>query len=44
MLTLDQYNLSGVTPDSLDRLVEEAGSIQDFVDAFMEDDDGERFI
>ena len=40
MLALDEYNIGGVTPGSLDRLVEEIGSIEDLVDAFIEDDDG----
>jgi hypothetical protein len=39
MLALDEYNLGGVTPGSLDRLVEEMGSIEELVDAFIDDDE-----
>jgi hypothetical protein len=40
MLVIDEYNLGGVTPGTLNRLVDENGSPQAFIDSFLEDEGG----
>jgi hypothetical protein len=40
MLVLDEYNLGGVTPGTLDRLVDEKGNLRAFIDSFLRDEGG----
>jgi hypothetical protein len=40
ILVLDEYNLGGVTPNTLSRLVNEFGSLQELADVFVDYDSG----